>query len=150
MSTRAAGLSEVIESSPAEKDRLETLARSLKHVPSSTVHQLLGPDERAIELPPSLYEVLRVAVQSLLEGGAVTIAPLHRLLTTTEAGDVLGVSRQYLTRLLDNGQIPCSFTGRHRRIKLGDLLTYKRERDDARRRGLDEMTAMAAAAGAYD
>ncbi len=149
MSTRAVGSGEVVESSPPEKRHLETLARSLKQAPAGSLHQLIGPDQPALELPASLYEVLRVAVQLLLEEGAVTIAPIHRSLTTTQAGEILGVSRQYLTRLLDGGLIPCSFTGRHRRIRLGDLLAYKRERDDARRRALNAMTA-AATDGAYD
>ncbi len=107
-------------------------------------------DDGAIDLPPSLYEVLKLAVATLLDGGAVSISPLHRLLTTTEAGDLLGVSRQYLTRLLDSGQIPHTLTGRHRRIQLEDLLGFKQARDRARRTALDELTADAAESGAYD
>ncbi|MDP9024863.1 MAG: excisionase family DNA-binding protein [Candidatus Eremiobacteraeota bacterium] len=65
---------------------------------------------------------------ALCSGHAVVIAPLERMLTTTEAGNLLGITRQSLTRLIEAGDIRCSFTGRHRRIKLTDVLSYQHDR----------------------
>jgi excisionase family DNA binding protein len=143
-------ISEVIQSSPADQDALEQLAAALAAVPATTTAYLQGPDDGRVPLLPSLYKALRDAVDILLAGDAVAISPLHRRLSTTEAGDLLGVSRQYLTRLIDRGEIPCDRTGRHRRLKLSDVLEYKHQRDEARQRMLDEMTADAAAMGEYD
>jgi excisionase family DNA binding protein len=67
-----------------------------------------------------------------------------------EAGDLLGVSRQYLTRLIDKGEIPCDRAGRHRRLKLSDVLEYRRRRDEARGAFIDELTAESAEEGYYD
>jgi excisionase family DNA binding protein len=146
----AQGLQDVIQSAPSERGRLRALQDALSKVPAGTTFCLAGPDEQPLELPESLYRTLRDAVKILLQGSAVAISPLQRLLSTTEAGDLLGVSRQYLTRIIDRGDLPCERTGRHRRILLSDLLEYKRERDAARRAALDELTAQAAEMGAYD
>jgi excisionase family DNA binding protein len=58
---------------------------------------------------------------------------LRRYLSTTLADDLLGMSRQYLTRLIDSGEIPCDRIGRHRRLKLKDILEYQARRGQSRR-----------------
>jgi excisionase family DNA binding protein len=150
MSPRALADSEIVESPVTESDQLESLARALAAIPVGTEPMLLGPDEAPIRLTKSLFDVLKLAVAALMAGHAVAISPLERMLTTTEAGDILGVSRQYFTRLLDAGEIPHTFTGRHRRIKLADLLDYQHARNARRAALLDAMTADAAATGEYD
>jgi len=140
---------DVIVPLAADREALQQLAAALAP-PATTTSFLQGPDEAPLSLPPSLYSALRDAVRILLRGDAVAISPLHRQLSTTEAGDLLGVSRQYLTRLIDRGEIPCDRTGRHRRLRLSDVLEFQRKRSAERRRVLDELTAEAAAAGAYD
>ena len=140
---------DVIVPLAADREALQQLAAALAP-PATTTSFLQGPDEAPLSLPPSLYSALRDAVRILLRGDAVAISPLHRQLSTTEAGDLLGVSRQYLTRLIDRGEIPCDRTGRHRRLRLSDVLEFQRKRSAERRRVLDELTAEATAAGAYD
>lgn len=140
---------EVIQPSPADERALKQLVAAILAVPTKGMSYLQGSDDRALPLPPSLYQALRDAAAILLSGDAVMISPLHRRLTTTEAGDLLGVSRQYLTRLIDRGEIPCDRTGRHRRLRLSDVLDYKRGRDEKRQNLLAELTAEAAELGAY-
>jgi hypothetical protein len=43
---------------------------------------------------------------------------------------------------LDDGRIPSSKIGTHRRIPIDDLLAYKRQRDAARRHELDQLAEM--------
>lgn len=142
--------SEVIQPSDQDNAALQRLFEALSASPEASTHCLSSPDEAALPLTPELYEVLRRAVQYLLAGSAVAISPLERRLSTTEAGDLLGVSRQYLTRLIDKGEIECDRTGRHRRLKLSDVLAYKQKRDDERQKLLDELTGDAVELGAYD
>ena len=71
----------------------------------------------------------------------------HRRLSTTEAGDLLGVSREYLACLIERGEIPCD---RDRTVKLSDVLRFKQNREKARRDFMAGFTADAAADGFYD
>ncbi len=148
MTARAIDHSDIVQSTPGEVSSLEALSTAFFQ--TTLKPQLVGPDDHPLEVPESLYAVLRDAVGILLKGQAVAISSVERRLSTTEAGDLLGVSRQYLTRLIDEGKLQCEFTGRHRRIRLKDLLEYRDARDAERRQVLAEMTADAAAAGEYD
>jgi len=105
--------------------------------------QLLAPDGARIELPPTIYAVLRRVLPTLAEGAAVGLVPLHRELTTQQAADVLSVSRPFLIKLLEQGDIPFARTGAHRRLRLSDVLAYRQRRDAARAQALDALTALA-------
>lgn len=87
--------------------------------------RLIGPHDEPIELPTAVYEILAEVVRAMSQGLAVTVVPQHAELTTQEAADFLNVSRQYFVRLLDQGAIPFTKVGTHRRIKFGDLDAYR-------------------------
>lgn len=63
---------------------------------------------------------------------------------------MLGVSRQFLIKLLERGDIPHHLVGTHRRIYVRDLLAYKAKRDSNRRKVLDDLTRAEAEDGLYD
>ncbi|HEX5503538.1 MAG TPA: excisionase family DNA-binding protein, partial [Thermomicrobiales bacterium] len=76
--------------------------------------------------------------------------PVYRELTTQQAADLLNVSRQYLIRLLERGDLPFTRTGTHRRIRLDDVLRYKDARSARRREGLRRLTRLSEELGLYD
>jgi excisionase family DNA binding protein len=75
--------------------------------------------------------------------------PDQKDLTTQEAADILNVSHQYLVELLEAQAIPSSKVGTHRRIRFGDLVNYKNDRDAKRREGLSQMTKKSQKLGLY-
>ena len=83
-------------------------------------------------------------------GKAISIVPEHQQLTTQRAANILGVSRPFLVRLVENGDIPFHMVGSHRRIYLRDLLDYKRRRDAARHEAIDNMARTEMESGTYD
>lgn len=111
--------------------------------------RLVGPKGETLELPEPVFHLLRQIVTVLARGDAVTVVPLHKELTSQQAADLLNVSRQYLVRLLDEGAIPYTKTGKHRRIRINDLLEYKKKRDEQRRKGLIELMQMSQDFGGY-
>ena len=79
----------------------------------------------------------------------ITVAPTSTRFTTQDAGNLLGVSRPNLVKLLDSGLIPYVRPGRHRKVQLVDLPDYRDAAGAARGADLDELTREAVALGAY-
>ena len=94
--------------------------------------------------------MLRDVVFAMSRGLAITVAPQHTILTTSEAAHLLGVSRPTLVRLLEAGEIPYEQPNRHRRVRLADLLAYQDRSRRARAAGLDEMVRDGEDGGLYD
>ena len=101
-------------------------------------------------LPAELRRVLVNVVEAMRRGQGITIAPLAQRLTTQQAADLLGISRPTLVKLLEGGKIPYETPGRHRRIRLVDLLNYQAVRRDERRAVLRELTEEAQDLGLHD
>jgi len=97
----------------------------------------------AIQLPAMVVQLLVQLLTELAQGNAVTFMPIHAELTTQQAADLLGVSRPFLVKQLDEDIIPYRKIGTHRRILFRDLMQYKREIDAKRLSTLDELAAQA-------
>jgi excisionase family DNA binding protein len=74
---------------------------------------------------PAAYRLLVDALTQISQGNAVTLIPIHAELTTQEAADLLNVSRPYLIKQIEAGDIPHHKIGRHRRIRFDDLMATK-------------------------
>jgi len=112
--------------------------------------ELVGPSGERLPIPESVFYLLERVVGILARGDAVTIVPVGNVVTTQQAANILNVSRQYLVRLLGEGKIPYSRTGKHRRLRVEDVLAYKKERDKDRRAGLRELSRLTQEFGGYD
>jgi excisionase family DNA binding protein len=103
---------------------------------------LLRDGDREVSVPPSLIEALRRAAEKVARGEAIAVVPIESDLTTQQAADLLNVSRPHLIdKILAGGDIPFHMVGNRRRLRLSDVLRYKRERDRARGAALEELTA---------
>lgn len=103
-----------------------------------------GEQQRqVVELPTFAFRLLGEILSELALGNTVKVVPIHAELTTQQGADLLNVSRPHLVKLLDEGLIPHTKTGRHRRVKFADLVAYKEQRESASHSILDELTAQA-------
>lgn len=100
---------------------------------------LVAADGSRTELPDDVFDVLKRVAEAMSQGMGVSIAPLSARLTTQQAADYLGISRPTLVRILERGEIPMEKPGRHRFVRLSDLIAYQDEQRQTRRRVLDRM-----------
>lgn len=80
-------------------------------------------------LPSSVRALLMQMLTEMSRGNMVRIIPVHAVLSTQEAADYLNVSRPYLIKLLERGEIKYQMVGTHRRVKFEDLNAFKAKQD---------------------
>lgn len=100
-------------------------------------------NEIKIALPQTAVKVLSEVLAYISEGREISVVPLDEEFTTQKAADYLKVSRPFLIKLLEKGEIPYRKVGKHRRILFEDLQRYKNEIDEKRLKTLNELTAQA-------
>ncbi len=130
---------------PRNAERLQDVGRLLRRGRAT----LTGPKGENLSIPEPLYSLLKDAVRNLTQGRSLVLIPEEEQLTTQQAAALLGVSRPFLIRLLDAGEMPFSLVGRHRRIKVSDVIEYAK-RKAVRKAALDKMARDAHAAGLYE
>ncbi|WP_166364224.1 helix-turn-helix domain-containing protein [Pseudomonas akapageensis] len=95
-----------------------------------------------IELPTSALRLLVDILGEIAIGNAVKVVPIHAELTTQEAADLLNVSRPHLVKLLEEGALLFTKTGRHRRVRFSDLMAFKQRRDEDSRQAMESLTQL--------
>lgn len=106
----------------------------LGHIEAVAQHAelvLRGPDGRDLVLPESLVRLVLAVAHDLAEGRAVIALPVETRLTPNEVAQMLGLSRPFVVRLLDEGEIPSEYLpgSRHRLVRLVDVLDFQARRE---------------------
>lgn len=108
---------------------------------------LKGGEVRTVTLAPALTASLLEVLRLVSSGRGFRMIPVESELTTQQAADLLNVSRPFLVKLLEKGEIPFAKTGRHRRVRAENLFAYKEKRDASRSDALSDLAAMDAEDG---
>jgi excisionase family DNA binding protein len=92
------------------------------------------PDGQEITLPATLIKVLLASAGELSEGHAVTVLASEVRLTPTEVGELLGLSRPFVARLIDYGDLPAEHLpdSKHRVVRLSDVVAFQARRERRR------------------
>jgi excisionase family DNA binding protein len=110
---------------------------------------MTGSGEK-IEMPTTVYQLLRKVVGYMALGQAVTLLPDKQVVTTQRAADILGVSRPFFIKLLESGVMAHHRVGNQRRVYLRDVLEFAKKRDEQRRVALDRLARDAHESGLYE
>jgi excisionase family DNA binding protein len=117
----------------------QLLARLARQKRPLTLRVHDAEQEQPIELPAGAVALLMDILEAMAAGQGVTLVPENAELTTVEAASLLNVSRPFLVKLLDDGVIPHRKVGKHRRIRLEDVMAYKARDDRERDAILDQL-----------
>ena len=129
----------------------QTLSRYTKREAPLLLRVTDAEQEAPIELPAGAVALLMDILEAMAAGRGVTIIPENAELTTVQAAQMLGVSRPFLIKLLEEGALPHRKVGKHRRIRLEDVTAYKAQIDKEREEVLNQLAAEAQAHGmGYD
>ncbi len=115
---------------------------ALKSLLSNNPLRLVDRDSNAVDVSPVMVNALQQLVGIMLSGRAAAILPEKQYLSCQAAAELLGISRPYLYRLLDEGVISFFKVGSHRRLKFEDVIDYKINRSNDRHQALLELAEL--------
>jgi excisionase family DNA binding protein len=127
------------EESRAAESARRKLQAALKADDSMTFSIKGGQGE--IEVPYSALSALDRALASIAAGEPFSVVSAREELTTQQAADLLNVSRPFLIKLLDSGEIEYRLVGTHRRVDAASLLRFKSADDQKRKAIVDALSA---------
>lgn len=124
--------------------------RALRRLALTSSAKIVGKGGESVAIPPAVRTLLAEIARNMEAGKAVSVVAEHHELTTQRAANILGVSRPFLVRLLEDGKLAFHMAGSHRRVYLSDLLEFKAKRDRARHEAVKRLAREDVAAGTYD
>lgn len=119
----------------------QTLNTTLQglHSANPEIEMEIAETGKKIRIPLSALKLLAKILKATSQGKPISVMPVASEMTTQAAADILRCSRPHLIKLLENGDIPYTKVGRHRRIKFEDLMSYKSKMKEARKNLLIQM-----------
>lgn len=145
---------------PSEHDRqlaqrgkvvlLEAFRRSARE---GQVNARLVIDDGAhqeVELPVSTARLLLRVLEYMGEGRAISLTPQDAEVSTQVAADILNVSRPFVVKLVESGEIPCRRVGTHRRLRMADVQAKKQAMEAEYEEAARDLTEIGQELGGYD
>jgi excisionase family DNA binding protein len=129
---------------PALEESLKSLSKK------GTTEIEIEETSQKIVVPTMALQLLARVLKDLGEGRPVQIVPIEAEMTTQAAAEILGCSRPHVIKLLEQGKIPFTLVGKHRRIRYEHVMKFRKAMKDAQKRNLMDMMKDDEAAGLYD
>jgi excisionase family DNA binding protein len=119
---------------------LQTLKMALAAGPV----QLIDAQGKVLVFPASVQNAMHYLVSIFSRGQAVSVIPQVKYLSCNDAAEILGCSRPYIYKLLDEKVIPYQYVGSHRRICFEDVIAYRDSLSQNRQQQASEIAEIAA------
>lgn len=131
-----------------DRDAARRVARRLRETDGAEL-MVRGGSGELEHLPHGVARMTASMLEEMAEGHTVALMSEAEEVSTTVAAAFLGVSRPHVVKLIETGLLPRRMAGSHRRVRLTDLVAYKRAVDQ-RHAFLDDLAAESQAMGLYD
>lgn len=103
-----------------------------------------GTENEPITLPPVVLDLFTEILARVAADQPFSIVTQDAVFTTQQAADILNVSRPYVIKLINQGELAADKVGRHRRIKASNLEEYRRRQQAAARAAARDMARLTA------
>ncbi len=118
---------------PSKKEQIaamksyNALAATLEELHSENPEIEIEETSEKIKIPLKALKLLAKILKATSQGQPISLVPIATEMTTQAAAELLGCSRPHFVKLLEEGNIPFTLVGRHRRVKFEDVMNYKKE-----------------------
>ena len=126
------------------------LISALENLKSDSTEIEIEETGEKITIPKSALSLLGTILKAMSQGNPISIVPIATEVTTQSAADMLSCSRPHLVKLLEEGKIPYTKVGKHRRIMFEDVIKYKQQMKEAQKQYLIEIMNADEESGLYD
>lgn len=103
-----------------------------------------------IKIPISALKLLGEILKAMSQGKLFSLVPIATEVTTQSAAEILGCSRPYLVKLLEDGKIEYTKVGKHRRIKFEEVMKYKAQMKIEQKKNIIDIMNSDEENGLYD
>ncbi|MBJ7882875.1 helix-turn-helix domain-containing protein [Gelidibacter salicanalis] len=141
---------------PSKKEQIaamksyNALAATLEELHSENPEIEIEETSEKIKIPLKALKLLAKILKATSQGQPISLVPIATEMTTQAAAELLGCSRPHFVKLLEEGNIPFTLVGRHRRVKFEDVMNYKKEMKSKQEKLLIEMMKSDEELGLYD
>jgi excisionase family DNA binding protein len=136
------------DAAEVDRDVARRVARQLRETDGAEL-MVRGRSGELEHLPHGVARLMASMLEEVAEGHTVALVSEAEEVSTSVAAAFLGVSRPHVVKLIETGLLPRRMAGSHRRVRLTDLVAYKRT-VDRRHAFLDQISAEAQELGLYD
>ncbi|WP_417369119.1 helix-turn-helix domain-containing protein [Gelidibacter japonicus] len=141
---------------PSKKEQIaamksyNALAATLEDLRSENPEIEIEETSEKIKIPLKALKLLAKILKATSQGQPISLVPIATEMTTQAAAELLGCSRPHVVKLLEEGNIPFTLVGRHRRVKFEDVMNYKKQMKLNQEKLLIEMMRSDEDLGLYD
>jgi len=128
----------------------QALSNTLAQLNTEKVDIEIEGSNDKIVLPLSALKFLEEILKNMSQGEIISIVPVATEVTTQKAAEILGCSRPHLIKILEEGKIPFTKVGRHRRIMFEDVVAYKRKMKEEQKLHIIDIMSADEEDGLYD
>ena len=128
----------------------DVLVATLENLHSENPEIEIEETQEKIRVPLKALKILAKVLEATSQGKPIAIVPIATEMTTQAAAELIGCSRPHLVKLLEEGAIPFTKVGKHRRVKFEDVMAYKKGMKAKREALLIEMMQDDEELGLYD
>lgn len=132
------------------KSSYEHLVGIMRNLKAENPEVQIGKSRDKVKIPQKAFELLIEILKTTGEGKSISVVPVTAEMTTQTAAEYLGCSRPHVVKLLQEGEIPYTKVGKHRRVRFQDLQGFKKHKKAKQEKLLEEMMKADEDLGLYD